>query len=461
MQLDNINEVEKLTAILKELENYSIDISEYFHRLIDIINQYRNYELEFSIELTNLEYDMRDCILFLDLIHSTKTWDFEVNLDEVFISIEYEITRNFLDVFNDSKIKQLIIEKYYDLSLKKILKDYIEGKNTYLEKYMIIKNYPYLKKSIIKFLTAKDIDDIEVDEYDYDLEGLLNKIFQVLNNNKKVVIPDFNEFIYNEVNTLINNLNNHFQIQYRDDTAKIIKQLKAMGKCNFSNFDFAGWDLKYVDFTNQLIINSIFKGTNARIDPQRVKFKSIRNCDLEGLDLSRVDFYDIEITHANLKGSNANINPQQIRNLDMWYCNLEGLDFSNARFDNIGICGANLKGTKAIIDPQRVNAKRIDYCNLEGLDLSEANFDDVLMTGANLRGTNAKINPQTVRYLDLSDTCLEGCYVINNFNGYSDKTKPNLEGVILVDSHDEIKELEDNHYNLKNIRQKNYKVLYK
>lgn len=458
MQLDNINEVEKLTVILKELESYSIDISQYFHRLINIINQYRNYEIEFSMELTNLEYEMRDCILFLDLIHSTKTWNFEVNLDEVFISIEYEITRNFLDTFDNSEIKQLIIEKYYDLSLKKVLKDYNEGKNTYLEKYMIIKNYPYLKKSIIKFLTAKDINDIEVDEYDYDFEGLLKKIFQVLNNNKEVVIPDFNAFVYNEVvDTLINNLNNHFKRQHRNDTAKIIEQLKAIDKYDFSNFDFTRWDLRYVDFTDQLIINSIFKGTNARIDPQKVKFKSIRNCDLEGLDLSGADFDDVEITHTNLKGTNANIDPQQVRNLDMWYCNLEGLDFSNVCFDNVGICGADLRRTNARIDPQRVNAKRIDYCNLEGLNLSEADFDDVLITGTNLKGTKARINPQTVRHLDLSDTCLAGCYVINNFDNYNDKNMPNLEGVILINSYDEINELEENDSFRNKIKQNVYK----
>lgn len=462
MQLDNINEVEKLTTILKELESYSVDISEYMSRLIDIINKYKNYQIEFSIELTNLEHDMKDYILFLDLIHFTKTWNLDVNFNAVFTSIDYEINRDFLDTFDNMEIKQLIIEKYYVLLLKKVLKDYIEGKDTYLEKHMVIKDFPYLKKSIIKLLNDKDIYDIEVDEYDYDFESLLNKILQVINNdNRKHKIVELIASSDNEVDALISNFINYLKIEYRNDTAKVRNKLKRMNRKDFSNFDFTGWDLSYVDFNNQLIINSIFKGTNARINPQRVEFNSVRNCNLEGLDLSEADFYDVEITHANLKDTHAKINPQQIRNLDMWYCNLEGLDFSEACFDNVGICGANLKGTKAKIDPQRINAKRIDYCNLEGLDLSDANFDDVLITGANLKGTKSRINPQTVKCLDLSDTCLDGCYVINNFDGYSDKNMPNLEGAILINSYDEINELEDNDCFTTKIKQNVCKKMYR
>ncbi len=424
LQIDNINTIERLENIFSELEVYSIDISSAKANLQKVVSKYEkdkrkdnssnnnttivitlsgNYELELCYELGKIEYDIKDYTLFLDLIHLTESCNLSIDIDNVFNYLETAINQGFLEKFYQINIQRLIIERYHDLLLKKILKDYEKGEKEYLEKYQIIKDFPYLKKSITKYLKDNNINDIKIEEYDYNLELLLKKINikpstaknDCVVENHQLIIPNINCPI--SISVIINKFIEKLKLIFKNDTQKIKKQLRIS---SFERIDFTGYDLLYVNFNYKLIVKSNFKGTRARINPQTVMGKNL---------------YD---------------------------CNLEGLDLSKARFDNVYIRYTRLKGTNAKINPQTVKHKDIEGCDLEGLDLSKANFDDVSIRCANLKGTNSIINPQTVS-LDWY-TCLIGCYVINDFSGYSDNMRPNLEGAILVDSMGEAIEKRNN-----------------
>lgn len=96
---------------------------------------------------------------------------------------------------------------------------------------------------------------------------------------------------------------------------------------------------------------------------------------------------------------------------------------------------------------ENVQSKYFLMADLEGIDLSTVDFTDVCLIRANLKNTGARIDPQKIGknklgHLSLLGMCLEGCYVINNFSGYPDNFIPDLDGVILVDSFDEIEKIE-------------------
>ena len=49
------------------------------------------------------------------------------------------------------------------------------------------------------------------------------------------------------------------------------------------------------------------KGTNARINPQKIKYKSLYKTNLEGIDMSGMDFTGVDVWKCNLKNTGADL----------------------------------------------------------------------------------------------------------------------------------------------------------
>ena len=110
------------------------------------------FDLGAKLELFSVKIDW--CILFLSLIDSTDSWNLDVNIDEVFSSV-YNKIDSILENISDVDIQEKIVIRYYDLVLKKILKDYENKVYEYLNEYNDIDKYVYLMDSIKRYLESK------------------------------------------------------------------------------------------------------------------------------------------------------------------------------------------------------------------------------------------------------------------------------------------------------------------
>ena len=177
-------------------------------------------------------------------------------------------------------------------------------------------------------------------------------------------------------------------------------------------------DLSDYDFTDVDVQNLCLNGTNAHIDPQKVKDKSLLGTFLERLDLSNADFTGVNLKFCHLKDTNAHIDPQKVKDKDLSYADLSGLDLSDADFTGVNLNNCNLKDTNAKIDPQKVKNKDLSFTTLTGLDLSDADFTGVNIRFCELSNTNAHIDPQKVKDKDLTFSFLEGLDLSNaDFTG--------------------------------------------
>ncbi len=190
------------------------------------------------------------------------------------------------------------------------------------------------------------------------------------------------------------------------------------------------------DFTNVNIENANLENTNALIDPQLIKDKSLHGANVKGCTLINLsssdtvkrepaDFTGVDIERANLENTGAQIDPQRIKRKDLYCTNVKGCTFINqssldsmktepADFTDVILMNANLEDTGAQIDPQLITRKALFDANLKGLDLSHADFTDVAIQGTNLEGTGAIINPHTVYGKIISGANLNYCTLIDN-----------------------------------------------
>ena len=162
IQMENINEINYLKSVLDRTKVYGIDVSNYYNELDTIIGNYEKHkkselnipkdklhltvnvdsEYELSINLNFLSIKLNWCALFLSLMDATESWDLDINIDETFYSI-YNNVDKILEYIYDVDIQEKVIIKYYDLILKKILKDYKDNKYDYLEEYNDLKKNNY------------------------------------------------------------------------------------------------------------------------------------------------------------------------------------------------------------------------------------------------------------------------------------------------------------------------------
>ncbi len=422
LQMENINKIEYLKKVIEELKAYPISLEKESQKLDLLISNYKlkkekeesvslnlygNPETELSVELMKLEMDLEIYILFLELIHLTENWDLNVNLEK-FDMIENK-TEKLILTFGNMDLQKEIYKRFHNLLLKKIIQDYQEEKEEYINYYQDLKKFPYLIESIQSYGKANHLSLPEHLE-NYTLDTILEDYF-ILSKQDLISIEE-NE---TKVETTEEKSSIHTslwkkakQIQYQLTPLSYLGKAKVeviqrigLERAKFKTFkdqDLSGIDLSTVNFIDVNVENCNLKNTGAHIDPQKVRNKSLYYCNLEGLDLSNVDFNEVEMRGVNLKNTNAYINPQTVKQKNLYHTNLENLDLSEQDFSNCTIFEANLKGTNAHIDPQKISFRSLKGCNLEGLDLSGADFTDVYILRANLAETNAFIDLNKIAY---------------------------------------------------------------
>ena len=139
------------------------------------------FDLGAKLELFSVKIDW--CILFLSLIDSTNSWNLDVNIDEVF-SLVYNKIDSILENISDVDIQEKIVIRYYDLVLKKILKDYENKVYEYLNEYNDIDKYVYLMDSVKRYLESKNIV-LEDRISSYSLDDIIKKVYNSKNSKKE------------------------------------------------------------------------------------------------------------------------------------------------------------------------------------------------------------------------------------------------------------------------------------
>ena len=230
IQLENINKIKYLKSVLDRVSSYGIDVSSYFDELNTIID---NYEDDKKIELSK-EYDKINltmdsdpefdlgvklevfsikinwCILFISFMDVTDSWNLDVNVDEVF-SLVYNKIDSILENISDVDIQEKIVIRYYDLVLKKILKDYDNKVYEYLDEYNDIDKYVYLMDSIKRYLESKNIYPTE-DEAIV-ICNFLKENYNTLLRDNSILLNlkgNIRDEIYSGVSTIIMNLKNSY-----------------------------------------------------------------------------------------------------------------------------------------------------------------------------------------------------------------------------------------------------------
>ncbi len=160
--------------------------------------------------------------------------------------------------------------------------------------------------------------------------------------------------------------------------------------CTFVNLSYLDSIKRIpVDFTDVDIQFANLEDTGAQIDPQLIKDKSLTGTNVKGctfVNLSSLDsikrvpadFTDVDIQLANLEDTDAQINPQLIKDKSLHKTNLKGVDLSHANFTDVDIWGANLEGTSAIINPHTVHDRalyetNLNYCTL----IDDGNLEEI------------------------------------------------------------------------------------
>ncbi len=410
IQIENIKEIDYLKRMLDRVKAYGIDISEYYNELYNIIDDYEkkkknelnipkdklhltmnvDSEYELSINLNFLSIKLNWCTLFLSLMDITENWNLDIDIDETFYLV-YNNVESILESIYDIDIQEKVVIKYYDLILKKILKDYKENKYNYLEEYNDLTKNNYLKDSVMRFLRNKNIvfdENINC----YSLKDIIEKFF-IPDNNKKCEI-DIEEYkndiidINNVsgIKNLLFSIKNFCQTTIKNKQSIAVKNIKNLKRKKiFLNFFCKKYLIKRFELTEDY-------------------FEAFKDIDLSYFG----NIYTMK------------------KVVDKIY-NHESKD------KIMGLLDLDRLNEHVIF---RIINKNFSFIDFNGLNLSSIDFTDVNIFSSDLSKTKARIDPQKVD--NLGWCYLEECYVINNFNGYSKDQMPILIGAILVNSFDEI-----------------------
>jgi len=415
-------------------------------KIIDLSKaQQLEIKLQGLIENYNNEEEQTNQVLTLKT-KNTVGIDLLLQLEELLSEISYmydlyEIEIYFNDVNNLSSDYEDVVLKY-DMIVKKIgnVSNKLE-----LDKltFLLQKKYEFLYKIMCRAVLEKEeFPTLSKTDLEY-ISDIIEKELSQVNSNVslEINVEDIREYIkyLNEIKknsskkSFFDNLKDKISsnmvlverlIQIPNEIVRgniledeSLAQKKKISTQEFKKLDLedrnmgidlTSYNLSEVNFDDLDVMFLNLEGTGARINPQKVKSKSLYKTNLRGLNLSSANFYTVYIERANLEGTGAKIDPQTVSNKKLCYANLKGLDLSNADFTGVDIEGANLEETQAKIDPQYVKYGNLRNANLRGLDLSEADFECIIIEGANLEETQAKINPQTVVRKNLFGTNLKG-----------------------------------------------------
>ena len=412
IQIENIKEINYLKNVLDRIKGYGIDVNKYYVDLDNIINNYEkhkkselniskdklhltlngNSEYELSINLNFLSIKLNWCALFLSLMDATENWNLDINIDETFDAV-YNNIENILENIYDVDIQEKVIIKYYDLILKKILKDYKDNKYDYLEEYNDLKKNSYLKDSVMRLLENKNmIFDKNINCYN--LKDIIERVYITDNKEEIVIDEEFKNDIVevndvSGVNNLLFSIKNFYNAVINNKQGIVLR-----------NNGYLKREKKILNFFIKKYLIKHFRLTDNFFEEEKVDFSYFGN------------FYTMK------------------KVVDKIY----EYESKNRIISSLDQDSLNSYTIYRIIN------KNFSYIDFKDLNLSSIDFTDVNLFNSDLSGTKARINPQRV---DNIRWCyLEGCYVINDFNGYSNDRMPILLGTILVNSFDEIFGLE-------------------
>lgn len=179
LSVKNLNNINYLKNVFKDLKKYQINCDSHEEEFNNIINNYElnkqkqiyedlqeqennengipnlkfktnnNLELELNNNLENLKEHLKEEILLIELMNATNDWNLNIDIDELFYAIN---KKDFFKKFANLELQQLIISRYHDLLLKKIIIDYQLKDETYLKKYENLEAMPLLNNSIKNFV---------------------------------------------------------------------------------------------------------------------------------------------------------------------------------------------------------------------------------------------------------------------------------------------------------------------
>ena len=167
------------------------------------------------------------------------------------------------------------------------------------------------------------------------------------------------------------------------------------------------YNLLGVDFSNQNVEGIDFSKTNANIDPQTVKNKSLKYTTLPYGDYKHKSFDNTNLFGTNFRNTkNANIDPQTIRDKDLRNAILANVDFKGKSFDNTLITCTNFAGAKNVdLDPQTLAQPTLYGCTLNGIDFKGKSFKGISIINADFTGTlNVKIDKYEVWACNIEET---------------------------------------------------------
>lgn len=384
LQIDNINEIEFLRKSLDELCGYGIDIEFYKSKLDTAIV---DYESSKKRELDN-EFSRLDGKMVADLENSA----------EVSLCLELEKLSNSL-VWYMLFLDLMHVTDDWNLEVK--INDVFSRIYNKLDK-------------VLECFVSIDLQKKVISRY-YDL--VLKKLLIDYENNSCEHIDEFDNLGKNVY--LTDSVNRYFRYNniWVDGRIDSYSLRKVIDKINDRKDD----------------IDKVLPISRSNmIDCNKFNFFEQYNCSFE--DISWLgDDYELIKKIIDVVGI------ENIKYRDLSYCNLEGIDLSKVNFTGVYIKATILKNTGARIDPQKVCDKDLRYCDLEGIDLGDVDFTEIKISGTNLKNTGAKIDPQKVFDNDMHYCDFFGCFLINNFSGYSDLIFSfYLNGAIIVDSFDDI-----------------------
>ncbi len=459
IQIDNLETIKYLKDTLNRLEQYG-SFTQYQNRLQNIIEEYdkksekeengliletENKELELFQKLEQLKFDLTIPILFLKWMDLTEDWELEVDLSS-FDTIENKLAE-LLTLFPKIEKQEKYLQKYYDLLLKKIIQEYLNGNETYLIPYSNLKERPYLVHSIESFLKSKNLS-LESKIENYDLETILDKIFE----KETVVEIEKTEkiSILKRVRFELSKLKNYENISEEDPLAylgnakerviEIIGEEKALKK-DFRNHRFDYIDLSDVDFTDVWIKKCVFIRTGAKIDPQKIRYKDMSFCDIENENLFDKDFTGVKLDNAALHYTGAFLDLSKddktclqilqrsdhfsgvfLKTSEKYKKHAENcINFVYVESDPRE--RLSYLGTKKWELYQKLGAKTIyekDFSDVRfnRMDLSDVDFTDVKINGADISYTKANVDPQKIRDKNMQFCIAEGINLMDkDFTG--------------------------------------------
>ncbi len=197
----------------------------------------------------------------------------------------------------------------------------------------------------------------------------------------------------------------------------VVAQAKTCVGCDYSGVNWAGRDLRNVNYNGVDFSKANLSGANlagssmngADFSAANLGGASFRNAHLTGCDFSDANLEGADFTNAWISGcqfTRARLGSSQLRDvlngckgcdfsradlagLDLHGVRTNGDDFTRADLRNVNFAGAQLVGTdfsNAKLDGANLAGATLNGCDLSGVDLSHVDLSKTRVIGTDIRG---------------------------------------------------------------------------